>query len=80
MEAVGVAQPGDDNSSRKILLEPFNTYRGLYKKDGAEFLVGLVTVGQMGNGFKLEEGRFGPGARKNSLTVRAVKPWNWFPR
>ncbi|KAK4830137.1 hypothetical protein QYF61_008564 [Mycteria americana] len=65
--------------SRETLLWPFKYIKGDYKKDGERLFTKACSNRKRGNGFKLKEGRFRLGIRKN-FTMRVVRHWNRLPR
>jgi len=54
--------------------------RGPYKKAGDGLFTREYSDRTKDNVFKLEEGRFRLGMRKQCFTMRVVRQWNRFPR
>ena len=54
----------------------FQYLKGAYRKAGEGLFIKACSFRMMGNGFKLEEGRFRPDIRKKFPTVRVARHWN----
>jgi len=62
------------------MIAAFQYIKGAFKKDGDGLFNRAYSNRTRGNGFKLKEGRFRLGIRKNFFTMRVVKHWHRLPR
>ncbi|PKU36306.1 reverse hypothetical protein [Limosa lapponica baueri] len=62
------------------LIAAFQYLKGAYKKAGEGLFIRACSDRMIGNGFKLEKGRFGLDIRKKFFTMRMVRHWNRFLR
>jgi len=62
------------------LIAAFQYLKEGYKKPGEGLFTRACNDRTKGSGFKLKESRFRLDIRKKFFTMRAVRPWNTFPR
>jgi len=74
-EKVGTLQPVKEKLQGDIITA-FQYPKGAYRKDGKELFITACKNRRLGNGFKLEEGRFRLDIRMKFFTERVVRRWN----
>jgi len=62
------------------LVAAFQYLKGAYKRAGEGHFTRACRDRTRGNGFKLQEGRFGLDKRKKFFAMRVVRHWHRFPR